>query len=73
MHGMLLQLCSEEMWKAIMAQVVTLKIVPKELPEEALTQIFQARALRSSLRKACPTSNTGCTEYKRRPRTALSS
>lgn len=39
----LLQLCSEEMWRAVMAQIVMLKIVPMELPEEALTQIFQVR------------------------------
>ncbi|BDA46187.1 probable RAP domain-containing protein, chloroplastic [Coccomyxa sp. Obi] len=38
-------LCSEEIWKGIMSQIDTLGIAPEDLPEEALTQIYQAYLL----------------------------
>ena len=44
--GFLMQLCSEEIWKGIMAQIETLGIAAKDLPEEALTQIYQVRPWR---------------------------
>lgn len=36
-----MQLCSEEIWKGVMSQIDTLGIAPEDLPEEALTQIYQ--------------------------------
>lgn len=38
-----MQLCSEDIWRGIMAQIDTLGIAPQDLPEEALTQIYQVR------------------------------
>ena len=37
------QLCTEALWAAIMAQVATLDMSQQALPEEALTQMYQAR------------------------------
>jgi hypothetical protein len=36
-----LQLCTEEIWQGTMEQITKLDIQPAELPEEALTQIYQ--------------------------------
>ena len=36
-----LQLCTEEIWQGTMEQITKLGIQPAELPEEALTQIYQ--------------------------------
>ena len=36
-----LQLCTEEIWQGTMEQIPKLGIQPAELPEEALTQIYQ--------------------------------
>ena len=36
-----LQLCTEEIWQGTMEQMTKLDIQPAELPEEALTQIYQ--------------------------------
>ena len=36
-----LQLCTEEIWQGTMEQIPKLGIQPNELPEEALTQIYQ--------------------------------
>ena len=40
---MRVQLCTEALWEAIMAQVATLDMSQQALPEEALTQMYQAR------------------------------
>ena len=38
---MWVQLCTEEIWQGTMEQISKLGIHPAELPEEALTQIYQ--------------------------------
>jgi len=38
---MWVQLCTEEIWQGTMEQISKLGIRPAELPEEALTQIYQ--------------------------------
>ncbi len=38
-----LQLCTEEIWQGTMEQIPKLGIQPAELPEEALTQIYQVQ------------------------------
>lgn len=38
-----LQMCTEEIWQGTMEQITKLGIQPAELPEEALTQIYQVR------------------------------
>ncbi len=39
------QLCTEELWAAIMGQVGALDMSQQALPEEAMTQMYQARPL----------------------------
>ena len=41
--GVELQLCTEDIWQGTMEQITRLGIQPAELPEEALTQIYQVR------------------------------
>ena len=43
-----LQLCTEDIWQGTMEQITRLGIQPAELPEEALTQIYQVRPPQSN-------------------------
>ena len=43
MMEVMLQLCTEDIWQGTMEQITRLGIQPTELPEEALTQIYQVR------------------------------
>lgn len=47
-----LQLCTEEIWQGTMEQITKLNIQPAELPEEALTQIYQVT---DTCLQSCPT------------------
>ena len=44
-----LQLCTEEIWQGTMEQIPKLGIQPAELPEEALTQIYQVWSCPASI------------------------
>ena len=38
-----MQLCTPDMWEGIMQQIAKLDTPPSELPQEALTQIYQVQ------------------------------
>ena len=57
------QLCTEDIWQGTMEQITRLGIQPAELPEEALTQIYQVRLSQASSLAYIQ----ACTAAERRP------
>ena len=58
----MLQLCTEDIWQGTMEHITRLGIQPAELPEEALTQIYQVRPPRA----AAPACMQACAVVRRR-------